>query len=101
MGSCSPPPPPLQVSLPPSTRVLLDVQPPPLGTLTIDTGTALVWGNEDGLVLDTHHILVRGEFHIGSATCRFTKKARIRLHGENVAVGRKKGRTVRVEHAVR
>ncbi|KAL8563717.1 hypothetical protein ACOMHN_063485 [Nucella lapillus] len=70
-----------QVTIPANKRVLLDVQPASLATLTIEG--VLVWGNVDGLTLNSHYILVRGEFHIGSRFCRFSLTARIRLHGNS------------------
>lgn len=70
-----------RVVIPTGKRVLLNAQPASLGTLEVKSGAALIWGDLDGLVLSTHHILVRGEFHIGSESCRFVKKARIRLLG--------------------
>ncbi|XP_076450351.1 cell surface hyaluronidase-like isoform X2 [Babylonia areolata] len=70
-----------QVTIPAGKRVLLDVQPAPLTSLTIEAGAALIWGDVEGLVLDTHHVRVKGEFYIGSRSCRFKKAARIRLHG--------------------
>ena len=76
----------LQVTIPSGKRVLLDVQPASLATLTIEADGALIWGDVDGLVLSAHYILIRGEFHIGSQTCRFLKKAHIRLLGEQLAV---------------
>ena len=74
------------MTIPSGKRVLLDVQPASLATLTIETDGALIWGDVDGLVLSAHYILIRGEFHIGSQTCRFLKKAHIRLLGEQLAV---------------
>ncbi|KAK7098321.1 cell surface hyaluronidase CEMIP2-like isoform X2 [Littorina saxatilis] len=71
-----------EVTIPAGKRVLLNEQPARLATLTIEAGGALIWGDVDGLVLTTHHVLIRGEFHIGSEGCRFEKKAHIRLLGK-------------------
>ncbi|RUS75796.1 hypothetical protein EGW08_016457, partial [Elysia chlorotica] len=60
-------------------KILLDTPLPRLLTLTID-GT-LVWGNVDGIRMETSYVLVKGEFHIGSEECPFEKKADIFLYG--------------------
>ncbi|KAK7090198.1 cell surface hyaluronidase-like [Littorina saxatilis] len=62
-------------------RVLLDVAPPPLASLTIARGAALVWGNVADLRLRTDFLHVQGEFIIGSTDCRFDKPALIQLTG--------------------
>ncbi|XP_076450324.1 cell surface hyaluronidase CEMIP2-like [Babylonia areolata] len=72
-----------EVTIPAKRRVVLDTQPATLANLTIEAEGALVWGDVDGLHLDTHYIWVKGEFLIGSPTCRFTKNARIRLRGHS------------------
>ncbi|KAK7484790.1 hypothetical protein BaRGS_00023964, partial [Batillaria attramentaria] len=64
-------------------HVLLDISPPPLGTITVEEGASLVWGDVDDLTLAVHYILLHGEFHIGAETCRFEKKARIQLIGQS------------------
>ncbi|ESO97675.1 hypothetical protein LOTGIDRAFT_228278 [Lottia gigantea] len=62
-------------------KVLLDISPPALKSITVETGGVLVWGNVDGIKLVVDHILVKGEFHIGAEQCRFTNKAHILLTG--------------------
>lgn len=72
-----------KVVIPNGRRVILDVSPPSLATLTIQNGASLVWGNVEGLTLRTHYILLYGEFHIGSESCRFEKKAYVKLIGKS------------------
>ena len=72
-----------QVVIDGNRHVLLDVSPHPLASLTIRKGSSLVWGNYENLTLSAHYILVEGEFHIGSETCRFNKRANIKLRGNN------------------
>ncbi|GFS25376.1 transmembrane protein 2 [Elysia marginata] len=68
--------------IPAGKKILLDTTDiPRLLSLTID-GT-LVWGNVDGIRLETSYVLVNGEFHIGSEDCRFEKKADIFLYGKS------------------
>ena len=64
-------------------KVVLNVSPPPLDTITIEEGGELVWGDVEDLTLKVSHIVVNGTFAIGdeSADCRFTKKAHIILTG--------------------
>ncbi|XP_041366847.1 cell surface hyaluronidase-like [Gigantopelta aegis] len=62
-------------------KVRLNVSPPPLGSITIEKGAALIWGDVADLTLKVSYLLIRGRFEIGSETCRFTKKARITLTG--------------------
>ncbi|RUS91901.1 hypothetical protein EGW08_000303, partial [Elysia chlorotica] len=69
------------VNIPAGKKVLLDTPIPRLLTLTID-GT-LVWGNVDGIRMETSYVLVNGEFHIGSETCPFEKEADIFLYGQS------------------
>lgn len=74
----------LQVVIPTGKRVLLNIQPPILATLSIRPGAGLVWGDVDGIILQTQNILVEGEFHIGSEGCLFNKKANIKLYGKSI-----------------
>ena len=68
-------------------KILLDESPPPLGSITIETGGALIWADEDNITLTVSYILVPGRFQIGSESCKFSKKARIILTGkDNVIV---------------
>ncbi|GFR73830.1 transmembrane protein 2-like [Elysia marginata] len=70
------------VVVPSGKKILLDTKDiPRLLSLTID-GT-LVWGDVDGIRLETSYVLVNGEFHIGSEDCRFEKKADIFLYGKS------------------
>ena len=62
-------------------RVLLDIQPPDLATITVLSSGALIWGNVKDIVLNVSYIAVHGEFHIGSEGCRFKKRATINLYG--------------------
>ena len=71
----------VQVVIPSGKHVLLDVQPATLATLTIEANASLVWGNVPKLELRSELILVDGAFHMGSPTCRFEKRASIRLIG--------------------
>ncbi|GFS25364.1 transmembrane protein 2-like [Elysia marginata] len=72
------------VVIPKGLKVVLDTTDiPRLLTLTID-GT-LVWGDVDGIRLETSYVLVNGEFHIGSEDCRFEKTADIFLYGKSNA----------------
>ncbi|XP_025088484.1 cell migration-inducing and hyaluronan-binding protein-like [Pomacea canaliculata] len=64
-------------------RVLLDIQPPRLATITIQKGAALIWGNVSGLVLRVEYIMVEGEFIVGSEVCPFIHKAHIKLYGKS------------------
>ncbi|KAK7481482.1 hypothetical protein BaRGS_00027244, partial [Batillaria attramentaria] len=73
--------PPLAVVIPAGKRVLLNVQPPTLSTLTIPAGSALIWDHVDNIVLRTQYVLVHGEFLVGSRLCRFRKQATIQLYG--------------------
>ncbi|XP_070199288.1 cell surface hyaluronidase-like isoform X2 [Littorina saxatilis] len=72
-----------QVVIPSGRRVLLDVQPVVLTSLTIESGAALIWGNVAGLTLTTQYVLVDGEFHMGSASCRLKESAAIKLTGRS------------------
>ncbi|GFO45244.1 transmembrane protein 2-like [Plakobranchus ocellatus] len=69
------------VVVPKDTKVILDTPVPRLLSLTID-GT-LIWGDVDGIRLETSYILVNGEFHIGSEDCNFERKADILLYGKS------------------
>ncbi|GFO06520.1 transmembrane protein 2-like [Plakobranchus ocellatus] len=71
------------VVIPAGKKIVLDAPIPRLLTLTIN-GT-LVWGNVDGIRLETSYILVNGEFHIGSEDCHFDKTADIFLYGQSNA----------------
>jgi hypothetical protein len=67
-------------------RVLLDVQPPDLATITIQKNAALVLDNMD-MLLNVSYIAVFGELHIGSQSCSFRKSLTINLFGEPCANG--------------
>lgn len=64
------------VIIPPGGRVVLDVSPPPLKGLQVDG--MLLFDDQD-LNLSAGHILVHGEFRIGSATQPFLHHAVITL----------------------
>ena len=70
------------VVIPANKRILLDVSPPALRSLTIEAGAALTWGDVDDVTLKSSYILVNGKFEIGSSSCRFQKKATIILAGK-------------------
>ncbi|KAK3713288.1 hypothetical protein RRG08_043869 [Elysia crispata] len=69
------------VHIPKDLKVILDTTVPRFLTITIDG--ILVWGNLDGIRIETSYILVNGEFHIGSEDCRFEKTADIFLYGKS------------------
>ncbi|XP_048242407.1 cell surface hyaluronidase-like [Haliotis rufescens] len=70
-----------QVILTSSMRVLLDESTPSLGSITVESGARIVWDDKADITLTVSYVLVRGEFHVGSDDCRFTKKANIVLTG--------------------
>ncbi|XP_041366846.1 protein DDB_G0287365-like [Gigantopelta aegis] len=72
-----------QVVISSGMKVLLNVSPSPLDSITIEEGGFLIWGDFDDLTLTVSYILVKGNFEIGgeSLECRFTKKANIVLTG--------------------
>ncbi|RUS75790.1 hypothetical protein EGW08_016451, partial [Elysia chlorotica] len=70
------------VFIPNGKKVILDTQIPRLLHLTIN-GT-LVWGNVDGIRMETSYVLVNGEFHIGSEECNFEQTADIFLYGKEI-----------------
>ncbi|XP_067654447.1 inactive cell surface hyaluronidase CEMIP2-like [Haliotis asinina] len=72
-----------QVVIPSGKKVLLNVSPPCLSSITIEAGAALVWGDVDNLTACVSYILIRGRLQIGSEDCRFTRKTHIRLTGES------------------
>ena len=71
-----------QVVIPSGKRVLLNERNVTVAALTIEVEASVIWANIDNIVLSTHFILVKGELHIGSKTCRFDKRAHIRLLGK-------------------
>ncbi|KAK3713287.1 hypothetical protein RRG08_043868 [Elysia crispata] len=73
-----------EVFIPKGKKVVLDTQIPRLLHVTIN-GT-LVWGNVDGIRMETSFLLVNGEFHIGSEECNFEKTADIFLYGKSNSV---------------
>ncbi|XP_048242586.1 cell surface hyaluronidase-like [Haliotis rufescens] len=72
-----------QVVIPSGKKLLLNVSPPCLSSITIEAGAALVWGDVDNLNVCVSYILIRGRLQIGSEDCRFTRKTHIRLIGES------------------
>ncbi|XP_046332535.1 cell surface hyaluronidase-like [Haliotis rufescens] len=72
-----------QVVIPSGKKLLLNVSPPCLSSITIEAGAALVWGDVDNLNVCVSYILIRGRLQIGSEDCRFTRKTHIRLTGES------------------
>ncbi|XP_071099719.1 cell surface hyaluronidase CEMIP2-like [Haliotis cracherodii] len=70
-----------QVTLTSGMQVLLDESTPSLGSITVESGATLVWDDRADITLTVSYVLVRGEFHVGSDDCRFTKKANIVLTG--------------------
>ncbi|XP_046332539.2 cell surface hyaluronidase-like [Haliotis rufescens] len=69
--------------IPSGKKLLLNVSPPCLSSITIEAGAALVWGDVDNLNVCVSYILIRGRLQIGSEDCRFTRKTHIRLIGES------------------
>jgi cell migration-inducing and hyaluronan-binding protein len=68
------------VVIPDGRRVLLDVSPPPLKGLQVD---GLLLFDDRDLSLSADWILVRGELRIGAANRPFTRRAVIRLTGDD------------------
>ncbi|KAK3781758.1 hypothetical protein RRG08_037161 [Elysia crispata] len=64
-------------------KILLDSQIPRVTSITIEAGGVLVWGDVDGVTVETTFILVLGELHIGAEDCRFEKRGEILLYGES------------------
>ncbi|KAK3713284.1 hypothetical protein RRG08_043866 [Elysia crispata] len=69
------------IIIPSGKKIILDTPIPRFLSLTIDG--ILVWGNVDGIRMETSYILVKGEFHIGSEECKFEKTADIFLYGKS------------------
>ncbi|XP_033732710.1 protein DDB_G0287365-like [Pecten maximus] len=63
-------------------NVLLDMSPPSLFGVTVETNSKLVWSPEGDFTLITNFIHLKGELHIGSETCPFEANARISLTGD-------------------
>ncbi|GFO45232.1 transmembrane protein 2-like [Plakobranchus ocellatus] len=68
------------VFIPAGTKIVLDTPIPRFKTIEING--SLVWGNVDGIRMETGYVLVNGEFHIGSEECNFEKEADIFLYGK-------------------
>ncbi|XP_069120731.1 cell surface hyaluronidase-like [Argopecten irradians] len=62
-------------------HVLLDVSPPALFGILVETGASLVWSPEGDFHVFTNYIHVKGAFHIGSEDCPFQANAHITLTG--------------------
>lgn len=62
-------------------HIRLNVIPPDLKGIVIESGASLVWGDVKDLVVTTDYIHVKGKFIVGDKDCPFTKKAHIRLTG--------------------
>uniref|UniRef100_K1QC76 Transmembrane protein 2 n=1 Tax=Magallana gigas TaxID=29159 RepID=K1QC76_MAGGI len=60
---------------------LLDTSPPPLDSITIESGGKLVVADGMDIKLSVKYILIRGEMHVGSEDCKFTGKLHITLRG--------------------
>ena len=63
--------------------VLLDVSPPSLSGIVIETDGRLVWSPGRDFHLKTKYIHIFGKFEVGSEQCRFAQKAKITLTGTN------------------
>ncbi|XP_033732709.1 cell surface hyaluronidase-like isoform X2 [Pecten maximus] len=63
-------------------NVLLDMSPPPLFGVTVETNGKLVWSPEGDFTMIANFIHLKGELHIGSETCPFEANARISLTGD-------------------
>nr|XP_034311769.1 cell surface hyaluronidase [Crassostrea gigas] len=60
---------------------LLDTSPPPLDSITIESGGKLVVADGMDIKLSVKYILIRGEMHVGSEDCKFTGKLHITVRG--------------------
>ena len=60
---------------------LLDTSPPPLGSITVESGGKLVVADGMDIKLSVTYILIRGEMHVGAEDCKFTGKLHITLRG--------------------
>ncbi|GFR70414.1 transmembrane protein 2-like [Elysia marginata] len=69
------------VTITTGNKILLDAQIPRLMSLTIESGASLVWGDVDGITIETNKIHIFGEMHIGAEDCRFEKEGGILLYG--------------------
>ncbi|XP_060081443.1 protein DDB_G0287365-like [Ylistrum balloti] len=63
-------------------NVLLDMSPPELRSLTVESGAVLVWSPNGDYHVITKYIHVKGALHVGSETCPFEANARITLTGD-------------------
>ncbi|XP_078319448.1 cell surface hyaluronidase-like [Crassostrea virginica] len=61
---------------------LLDTSPPPLGSITVESGGKLVVADGMDIKLSVTYILIRGEMHVGAEDCKFTGKLHITLRGD-------------------
>lgn len=66
---------------------LLDTSPPPLDSITIESGGKLVVADGMDIKLSVKYILIRGEMHVGSEDCKFTGKLHITVRGEELERG--------------
>ncbi|GFN91401.1 transmembrane protein 2-like [Plakobranchus ocellatus] len=64
-----------------SHKILLDAQIPRLTSVTIEAGGALIWGDVDGITMESSFVMILGELHVGSEDCRFEKTGGILLYG--------------------
>ncbi|XP_061192631.1 cell surface hyaluronidase-like [Saccostrea echinata] len=62
-------------------KLLLDTSPPPLGSITIQSGGVLVVADEKEISLSVKYIKIQGEMRVGSENCPFTGKLHITLQG--------------------
>lgn len=67
------------VSLAAGTRLLLDVTPPRLGSLSVASGAALVFADTADIALNTDWIMLEGTLAVGSEAQPFTHRATITL----------------------
>ncbi|XP_046569439.1 cell surface hyaluronidase-like [Haliotis rubra] len=70
-------------TIPKGKHVRLNVSPPDLKGIVIESEASLVWGNVGGLTVTTDYIHVKGSFIVGDEDCPFTQKAHIRLTGKS------------------
>ena len=69
------------VVIPGEWQVLLDVEPPPLGDLTI-TGTLVIPNDIGDVTLEAENIWVKGKFKVGKSSSPFTNNLLIKINGK-------------------
>ena len=67
-------------------RILMDVSPPELFGINVVSGGSLVWSPDVEINLVLRYIIVYGEVHIGSESCKFAGKTKITLKGHTLLI---------------